>query len=120
MLRSGRRPRLEARGVWPSFETAAEFIMGRASRGPVGSLLRMRRELLRRLRLRRLVRPVVGLRLGALQLFFGLEAGRHRGIGPGEHLMMLDVQGAQPALLAHRERYEIADLDQLRLAEMLV
>src|SRR2546421_1961522 len=110
MLRSGRRPRLKARGVWPSFETAAT------------RPLRMRWELLRRLRLRlgRLLRPVVGLRFGALEFFLGLEARRHRGIGPGENLMVLDVQGTQPALLAHREGHEIADLDQLRLAEMLM
>src|SRR6185369_185712 len=34
--------------------------------------------------------------------------------------MMLDVERTQPALLAHGQRHEIADLDQLRLAEMLV
>ena len=33
---------------------------------------------------------------------------------------MLDVERAQPALLAHGERDEVADLDQLRLAEVLV
>ena len=33
---------------------------------------------------------------------------------------MLDVERAQPALLAHGQRDEIADLDQLGLAEMLV
>ena len=33
---------------------------------------------------------------------------------------MLDVERAQPALLAHGQRDEVADLDQLRLAEMLV
>ena len=33
---------------------------------------------------------------------------------------MLDVERAQPALLAHGDGDEIADLDQLRLAEMLV
>src|SRR5687767_4194303 len=36
--------------------------------------------LLRGLRLRRLLRPVVGLRLGTLQLFFRLEPRRHRGV----------------------------------------
>src|SRR5215217_3971901 len=75
------------------------------------------RELLRRLclRLRRLLRPVVRLRLGALEFFLGLEARRHRGVGAGEHLMMLNVQRAQPALLTHRERDEVADLDQFGL-----
>ena len=34
--------------------------------------------------------------------------------------MMLDIERTQPALLAHCERDEVADLDQLRLAEMLV
>ena len=33
---------------------------------------------------------------------------------------MLDVERAQPALLPHRQRDEVADLDQFRLAEMLV
>jgi hypothetical protein len=34
--------------------------------------------------------------------------------------MVLDVERAQPALLAHGQGDEIADLDQLRLAEVLV
>ena len=34
--------------------------------------------------------------------------------------MVLDVERAQPALLAHGQRDEIADLHQLRLAEVLV
>ena len=49
-----------------------------------------------------------------------LEARRHRCVGAGENLVMLDVQRAQPALLAHGDGDEIADLDQLRLAEVLV
>src|SRR5262245_46963500 len=33
---------------------------------------------------------------------------------------MLDIERAQPALLAHGEGYEITDLDQFGLAEVLV
>jgi hypothetical protein len=35
-------------------------------------------------------------------------------------LVVFDVQCAQPALLSHGDGDKIADLDQLRLAEMLV
>ena len=59
-------------------------------------------------------------RLGALERVLVLEARRHRGVGAGEDLVVLDVERAQPALLAHGQRDEIADLDQLRLAEVLV
>jgi len=52
--------------------------------------------------------------------FRGFETGRHRAIGTGQNLMVFDVQRAQPALLAHGDGDKIADLDQLRLAEMLV
>src|SRR5471030_1454314 len=41
-------------------------------------------------------------------------------VGAGENLVVLDVERAQPALLAHGDGNKIADLDQLRLAEMLV
>ena len=67
-----------------------------------------------------LARPVVRVLLGARERVGGLEAGRHRGVGAGEDLVVLDVERAQPALLPHGERHEIADLDQLRLAEVLV
>ena len=64
--------------------------------------------------------PVVFGLFRTFQCIETLEAGRHRCIGSGQNLMMLDVQRAQPALLAHRDGDEIADLDQLRLAEVLV
>src|SRR5256885_10011410 len=79
-------------------------------------------ELLRRLALRRrpLLRPIVCLLLGGLQRIQRLEAGRHRAVRASENLMVLDVERAQPALLAHGDRNEIADLDQFRLTEVLV
>ena len=58
--------------------------------------------------------------LDSLELVHRLEARRHRAVLSGENLVVLDVEGAQPALLAHRDGDEIADLDQLRLAEVLV
>src|SRR5690348_14332839 len=64
--------------------------------------------------------PVVAGALRALERVGILETRRHRGAGAGENLVMLDVERAQPSLLAHGQRHEIADLDQLRLAEMLV
>src|SRR5262249_47135333 len=75
---------------------------------------------LRRLGLDARLRPVVGGLLRALKRVRGLEAPRHRRIGAGENLVMLDAERAQPALLPHGQRDEIADLDQLGLAEMLV
>jgi hypothetical protein len=69
---------------------------------------------------RRVSRPVVigCLRLG--QRLRGLEAGRQGGAGPREHLVVLDVEEPQPALLAHGQRDEAAKLNQLRLGEVLV
>ena len=37
-----------------------------------------------------------------------------------ENLVVLDIQRPQPALLAHGDRNEVADLDQLRLREIPV
>src|SRR5262245_5624435 len=76
--------------------------------------------LLRGLDLRLFLRPVIGRGLGALERLFGLEAWRHRAVQPSQDLVVLDVERAQPALLAHGDGDEIADLDQLGLAEMLV
>src|SRR5258708_802606 len=67
-----------------------------------------------------LLRPIVGIAFRALERFFASETGRHRRVGAGKNLMMLDVERAQPALLAHRQGDEIADLDQFGLAVMLV
>ena len=49
-----------------------------------------------------------------------LEARRHRAVLARQDLVVLDVERAQPSLLAHGQRDEVADLDQLRLAEVLV
>src|SRR4029077_16113 len=99
--------------------TAATFTTPYAS--PISWMLLRRLRLRLRLRgLLRLLRPIVRLPLRPLQLLLRSKPRRHRSVGAGQHLMMLDVQGAQPALLAHGERDEIADLDQLRFAEMLV
>src|SRR5712691_8900139 len=65
-------------------------------------------------------RPVVGILLGAREAVQVFEARRHRRRGAGENLMVLDVESAQPALLAHGEGDEIADLDQLGLGEIAV
>src|SRR5690349_15806209 len=61
---------------------------------------------------RRFLRPVIGLRFGRLQRFLILVAGRHRGRGAGQHLVVLDVEKPQPALLAEREPDHAAELDQ--------
>src|SRR5687767_12070667 len=63
-----------------------------------------------------LARPVLRIRFRALQGFGIFIAGRHRRRGPREHLMMVYVEQAQPALLPHGERDEAAKLHQLGLA----
>src|SRR6266481_9178246 len=75
---------------------------------------------LRRLSLGARLRPIIGGLFRALKRVRGLEARRHRRVGAGEDLVMLDAERAQPALLAHGQGDEIADLDQFRLAEMAV
>src|SRR5258708_23228724 len=72
-----------------------------------------RRLSLRRLSLGARLRPIIGGLFRALKRVRGLEARRHRRIGAGEHLVMLDAERAPPALLPHGHRYELADLDQL-------
>src|SRR5882672_2676835 len=66
------------------------------------------------------LRPVFGrsLRLGKGPGV--LEPRRHRRRSSGEHLVVVDVEQPQPALLPHGERDEAAQLDQLGLAEMPV
>src|SRR5690348_1947328 len=64
--------------------------------------------------------PVVVGGLRGSELLRRAEAGGHRGAGSGQHLVMFDVEEAQPALLAHRERYEAAELDQFGLGEVPV
>src|SRR5712691_2438848 len=66
------------------------------------------------------LRPVFrrSLRFGeSLSVFEPRRHGRGR---TGEHLVVLDVEQPQPALLSHGERDEAAQLDQLRLAEVPV
>src|SRR6266705_22335 len=65
-------------------------------------------------------RPVSGrsLRLGKRLGVF--EPRRHGCRGACEHLVVVDVEQAKPALLPHGERDEAAQLNQLGLAEMAV
>src|SRR6266581_4669023 len=65
-------------------------------------------------------RPVSGrsLRLGKRLGVF--EPRRHGCRGACEHLVVVDVEQAKPALLPHGERDEAAQLDQLGFAEMPV
>ena len=65
-------------------------------------------------------RPIAGVAFRALERRLIAEARRHRGVGPGKNLMMLDVERAQPALLTHRQGDEVTDLDQFGLAVVLV
>ena len=58
--------------------------------------------------------------LGHLEFVHVLVARRHRGVGAGQHLVVIDVEQPQPALLAERQADHAAELDQLRLAEVLV
>src|SRR5919107_243378 len=64
--------------------------------------------------------PVVGRRLALLELVARPEAGRHRRVGAGHDLVVVDVQHPQPALLAERQADEASELDQLRLGEVRV
>src|SRR5918995_1721832 len=65
-------------------------------------------------------RPVVRRRFVLAQGVGVFVTRRHRRLGAREHLVMLDIQQAQPALLAHGEGDEAAELDQLGLAEVPV
>src|SRR5579872_4146780 len=67
-----------------------------------------------------LPRPVILRGLGRGERLRRAEAGGHRGGRPGQDLVMLDVQQPQPALLAHGQGDEAAELDQFRLGEVLV
>src|SRR5258708_7712038 len=66
------------------------------------------------------LRPVFGRSLRLGKGLGVLEPRRHRRRSPGEHLMVVNVEQPQPALLPHGERDEAAQLDQLGLAEMPV
>src|SRR3712207_5070106 len=65
-------------------------------------------------------RPVVARRLARGQRLRALEAGRHRRLGAGHDLVVVDVEHAQPALLPERQADEAAELNELRLAEVAV
>src|SRR2546426_7792781 len=105
------RPRLPAapviRQVLPSNVTA------QAAGGPagLGDLLRVCLAGLR---------PVFGRSLRLGKRLGVLEPRRHRRRSPGKHLVVVDIEQAQPALLPHGERDEAAQLDQLALVEMPV
>src|SRR5690242_20702560 len=66
------------------------------------------------------LRPIVRRCLGGGKLLGVLVAGRHRGGGGGHHLMVVDVEKPQPALLAEGQPDHAAELDQLGLGEVLV
>src|SRR6516225_6596221 len=64
--------------------------------------------------------PVVRGGLGCGEFLWRAKAWCHRGGGPRQHLVVLDVEQPQPALLAHCQGNEAAKLDQLGFGEMLV
>src|SRR5438552_6385546 len=103
------RPRLPAapviRQVSPSNVTA------QAAGGPagLGDLLRVCLAGLR---------PVFGRSLRLGKRLGVLEPRRHRRRSPGKHLVVVDVEQPQPALLPHGEGDGAAELDELGLAEM--
>src|SRR5262245_37438527 len=66
------------------------------------------------------LRPVFGRGLAVGELARVLEAGRHRRGGAGEHLVVVDVEQPQPALLAQRQPDHATELDQLGFVEVLV
>src|SRR5882762_8343186 len=66
------------------------------------------------------LRPVFGRSLRLGKRLGVLEPRRHRRRSPGKHLMVVDIEQPQPALLPHGERDEAAQLDQLGLVEVPV
>src|SRR6185436_403910 len=64
--------------------------------------------------------PVVGPGFRTRQRLSGFVARRHRRRRSREHLVVIDVEQPQPALLAEGEADHAAELDQLGLAEMPV
>src|SRR5918992_5920706 len=64
------------------------------------------------------VRPVALGGLGLGERVGRLETGGHGGAGSRHDLVVVDVEEPQPRLLAEREPYEAAQLDQLGLAEV--
>ena len=55
-----------------------------------------------------------------LELGRVFEPRRHRGGAARHHLVVVDVEQAQPALLTEREADHASELDELRLAEVAV
>src|SRR5258707_1119324 len=66
------------------------------------------------------LRPVLGRGLGVGELARVLEARGHGRGGAGEHLVVVDVEQPQPALLAQREPDHAPELDELRFVEVRV
>src|SRR5712691_1363139 len=64
--------------------------------------------------------PVVAQALGLGHALRRLESRREGGGGAWQHLVMLDVEQPQPALLAEGQRDEAAEFHQFRLGEMTV
>src|SRR5262245_9620323 len=58
-----------------------------------------------------LICPILRRRLRVLEFLCVLIAGRHRGGCAREHLVMIDVEQPQPALLAERQSDHAAKLD---------
>src|SRR5438128_9820807 len=104
-LRPASRIRRQAFSVDPSRSRKTEAACTAATfTTPYTSPIGCRRRLLLRGLARRGLAPVVAGALRTLERVGVLKAWRHRGAGAGEDLMMLDIERAQPALLAHRER----------------
>src|SRR6267378_2788355 len=99
------RPRLPAAPVirqvlpWKSTGRAGSKLCGRAGLG---------------------LHPVLGRSLGVGESARVLEARRHRGGSPGEHLVVVDVEQPKPALLTEGQADHAAELDQLGFAEVFV
>src|SRR5205823_8709219 len=64
-----------------------------------------------------LLRPVIPGSFRSLERVRRLEARRHRRLGARHHLVMVDVEEPQPALLPEREPDHAAQLDELRSEE---
>src|SRR5208282_6626957 len=68
----------------------------------------------------RVLGPIIGIGFALGEFRRRLEARRERCRSAGKYLVMLDIEGAEPALLTHGNGDEIAELDDLRGAEMPV
>src|SRR5262245_30204683 len=66
-----------------------------------------------------LLRPVVVPSLAGREFLRVTEAGRHRGVGAGHVLVVVDAQQPDPALLAEGQGDEATKLDEFGLGEVL-